>query len=107
VCEPICWNQKAGLCENCAPDLDEEIAAAQAAAARDQVQEKARTVDWLKERKVDQVSGAVCGSCGAKTKGGKFCHDCGAPLQAKKKCNDCGHEVEGAPKFCPECGGRY
>src|SRR5262245_19349703 len=30
VCEPVCWNKKAGLCENCAPDLDEEIAAAQA-----------------------------------------------------------------------------
>ena len=28
VCEPICWNKKAGLCETCAPDLDEEIAAA-------------------------------------------------------------------------------
>src|ERR1044071_2700982 len=28
VCKPICWNEKAGLCENCAPDLDEEMAAA-------------------------------------------------------------------------------
>jgi len=25
VCEPVCWNKKAGLCEACAPDLDEEI----------------------------------------------------------------------------------
>ena len=29
VCEPVCWNKTAGLCENCAPDLDEEMAAAQ------------------------------------------------------------------------------
>jgi len=29
VCEPVCWNKKVGLCENCAPDLDEEIAAAE------------------------------------------------------------------------------
>ncbi len=38
VCKPICWNEKAGLCETCAPDLDEEMAAAQAEAAREQIQ---------------------------------------------------------------------
>jgi Double zinc ribbon len=107
VCEPICWNKKAGLCENCAPDLDEEMAAAQAEAAREQVQTKAREVDWMKSRKVDQVTGAVCPGCGAKTQGGKFCQECGATLQAKKGCAGCGHEAEGSPKFCPECGQRY
>lgn len=107
VCEPICWNKKAGLCETCAPDLDEEMAAAQAEAAREQVQEKARTVDWLKNKKVDQVTGAVCGQCGAKTQGGKFCMECGATLSAKRKCISCGHEAEGTPKFCPECGDKY
>ena len=107
VCEPVCWNKKAGLCENCAPDLDEEMAAAQAEAAKEQVQMKAREIDWLKDRKIGQVSGAVCPKCGTKTQGGKFCQDCGAPLQAKRKCNDCGHEADGSPKFCPECGGKY
>jgi hypothetical protein len=109
VCEPICWNKKAGLCESCAPDLDEELAAAQAEAAREQVHEKARNVDWLKQsgRKVGEVSGAVCPQCGVKTQGGKFCHECGATLQTKKVCNDCGHKAEGSPKFCPECGAKY
>jgi len=107
VCEPICWNKKAGLCESCAPDMDEELAAAQAEAAREQVQTKAREVDWTKSRKIDQVSGAVCASCGTKSQGGKFCPECGAPYSAKKKCNSCGHEAEGTPKFCPECGGKY
>ena len=107
VCEPICWNKKAGLCETCAPDLDEEMAAAQAEAAREQIQTKAREVDWTKQRKVDQVSGAVCGSCGAKSQGGKFCPECGTAYNAKKKCGSCGHEAEGTPKFCPECGGKY
>ena len=60
VCEPVCWNKKAGLCENCAPDLDEEMAAAQAEAAREQVQQKARETDWTKQRDVSKVSGAVC-----------------------------------------------
>ena len=107
VCEPNCWNKKAGLCENCAPDLDEEMAAAQAEAAREQIHEKARTVDWTKSRDVATVSGAVCGQCGAKTQGGKFCQECGATLSAKRKCNGCGHEAEGTPKFCPDCGAKY
>jgi hypothetical protein len=107
VCQPVCWNKKAGLCEGCAPDLDEEMAAAQAEAAREQIHEKARTVDWTRQRDVKTVSGAVCGACGAKTQGGKFCHDCGAPLNAKTGCASCGHEAEGSPKFCPECGQRY
>jgi hypothetical protein len=34
VCEPICWNKKAGLCEACAPNLEEEKAAAQAQQGR-------------------------------------------------------------------------
>src|SRR5436305_3861330 len=37
VCEPICWNKKAGLCETCASDLDEELAAEHAEAAREQI----------------------------------------------------------------------
>lgn len=106
ICEPVCFNRKAGLCETCAPDLDEEMAAAQAEAAREQVHQKVRDVDWLKDRDVAQVSGAACPSCGAKTAGGKFCPDCGASLQAKRRCGKCGAETEGSPKFCPECGGK-
>src|SRR5258706_15786071 len=36
VCEPVCFNRKAQLCETGAPDLQEELAAAQAVAAKDQ-----------------------------------------------------------------------
>src|ERR1043166_4541065 len=45
VCGPVCFNAKAQLCETCAPDLDEELASAQAEAAKQQVFEKAREVD--------------------------------------------------------------
>lgn len=107
VCEPICWNKKAGLCETCAPDLDEEVAAAQAQAAREQVQEKARHVDYIGQRDLAQVAAAVCPQCGAKTQGGKFCPECGAAIAAKRKCAHCGAEAEGTPKFCPECGKPY
>ena len=107
VCEPVCWNKKAALCETCAPDLDEEIAAAQAAAARDQVQEKARSVDYLGQRDLAQVAAVNCPACGAKTQGGKFCPECGASLAPKRKCAHCGAEADGTPKFCPECGKPY
>ncbi|HEV8125805.1 MAG TPA: zinc ribbon domain-containing protein [Gemmatimonadales bacterium] len=107
VCEPVCWNKKAGLCENCAPDLDEEIASAQAQAARDQAIDKARKADFLGQRDIAQVAAAVCPKCNAKTQGGKFCPECGASIAAKRKCGSCGAEADGTPKFCPECGKPY
>lgn len=107
VCEPVCWNGKAGLCEGCAPDVDEEVAAAQAQAAREQASEKARAVDHLGQRDLSKVTAATCPKCGAKTQGGKFCPDCGASLATKSKCSQCGAEADGTPRFCPECGGRF
>ncbi len=107
ICEPVCFNKKAQLCDGCAPDLDKEIASAQAEAAAEQVRQKVREVDWLKERDVATVTGAACPKCGAHTQGGKFCPECGEVLVAKKKCPKCGTEAEGNPKFCPECGGKY
>lgn len=107
VCEPVCFNKKAQLCEWCAPDLDEEIAAAQAEAAREQVIEKAREVNWTKGRDLSVTAGALCKACGAKLTGGKFCAECGAPVSQKKHCVSCGAEAEGSPKFCPECGQRF
>jgi membrane protease subunit (stomatin/prohibitin family) len=107
ICEPICFNKKAGLCEHCAPDLDEEMAAAQAEAAREQVHEKARTVDWLKQRDVSRATGVSCQACGAKVGNAKFCPECGTPTSTKKACMSCGHEAEGSPRFCPECGSKF
>jgi hypothetical protein len=107
VCEPVCWNKKAGLCETCAPDLDEEISAAQAQAAKNQVMEKVKDVDFVGQRNLAQVAAVNCPKCGAKTQGGKFCPECGATIAQKKKCGNCGAEAEGTPKFCPECGKPY
>ena len=104
VCEPICWNKKMGLCESCAPDLDEEIASAQAQAAREQAMQKAREVDFLGQRNLAQTASAICPKCGAKAQGGKFCPECGASIAQKRKCANCGAEADGSPKFCPECG---
>lgn len=107
VCEPVCWNGAAALCEGCAPDLNEEIASAQAQAAKQQVIEKVRQVDYIGDRNLSQRAAVNCPQCGAKTQGGKFCPECGATLAVKRKCGHCGTEAEGTPKFCPECGKPY
>ena len=115
VCPEVCWNASAGLCEGCAPDMQEEMAAARAQAmadaARAELQEKAQKTDYVAD--VDMTKGAAapraavaCPACGAKTTGGKFCPDCGATLTAKTTCAGCGHVMDGRPKFCPECGAK-
>jgi membrane protease subunit (stomatin/prohibitin family) len=90
VCEAVCWNPKAQLCETC----------------RDQAHAKARTADEAAQRDAASVS-AACPACGAKNQTGKFCSECGAAMSAKKRCAKCGAESDGNPKFCPECGQRY
>lgn len=107
VCEPVCWNKTMQLCESCAPDLDEETAAAQAEAARSQIREKAQSVDWTAQRDVATPRPVICPSCGAKSRGGKFCSECGGAMATKKRCAKCGTEAEGDPKFCLECGQKY
>ena len=102
VCETVCWNKKMQLCEECAPDLDEERAAAQATAARDDIQQEARATGSTSQP--DSAVGLICASCGAKAKSGKFCPQCGTPFATKKRCSRCGAETEGNAKFCPECG---
>lgn len=104
VCEPVCWNRQVGLCETCAPDLDQEIAAAQAQAAKSQAIERAQSVDYLRQRDLAQQSPIACPKCGARSQGGKFCPECGTALAQKRRCAQCGAEADGSPKFCPECG---
>lgn len=113
VCPQVCWNPKAGLCEECAPDFEEQFTAnraqAMADAARQQLHDKALNTDYTAN--VDMRAGASapqaamsCPSCNAKTTGSKFCPECGSPIQVKLTCTGCGFQPDGAPKFCPECG---
>lgn len=104
VCEPVCWNHESGLCETCAPDFAQERAAAQAEAAREQVRERARGVDWVGSQDVAAVKAAACSSCGAEVGDAKFCPECGTPQAVRRNCPDCGAEVSARAKFCPECG---
>ena len=99
VCETICWNKKMQLCEACAPDLDEEKAAAQAEAGKQEIHAQIAANA--------KAAAMACPSCHAPNQSGKFCAECGAALPTKKRCGHCGAEAEGNPKFCPECGQKF
>jgi hypothetical protein len=104
VCLGMCWNQKRGLCYDCAPNVETELAAAQAQATVQQMQEKVRAQDLTKDIDITSEAAALCPHCGARTQGAKFCPECGKPLRPKGECPRCGTKIEEGAKFCPECG---
>ncbi len=125
VCPDACWNEKAGQCEDCAPNFEEQLASAhaqaKAEAARQQLYEKAQQTDYISNvnMKSDSVMaasgkssvvsnrGQFCSECGVSVGQAKFCPDCGAPVQKKKlACPGCGFEPPNPVRFCPECGGK-
>jgi hypothetical protein len=121
VCPDVCWNAQAGMCEGCAPNLQEEMAAAHAQAkadaARQQLYEKAGKMDYVGD--VDMSAGAVlrapgpataaadkCTGCGvAMAPNVKFCPQCGTP-KAPPGCPGCGAALAANTKFCGQCGAR-
>ena len=104
VCQTLCWNQKRGLCYECAPNVETEMAAAQAQLTVEQMKEKLQQQDLTRDLDVTSEAVALCPSCGARTQGAKFCPECGKPLRAKSECPRCGTKAEAGTKFCPECG---
>jgi hypothetical protein len=119
VCPEVCWNAQASMCEGCAPNLQEEMAAAHAQAkvdaARAQLHEAAAKQNYVGG--IDMSAGSVlrapgpataaadrCGSCGAAMAATvKFCPQCGKP-KAAPGCPGCGAAIQPGTKFCGECG---
>lgn len=106
VCPESCWNASRGLCEDCAPDLQEEAAAAQAQAAKNQIWQKAGESDQTEGMNMAAKVAAYCPHCGAKASAGKFCSECGKEVHAKTECPSCKAKLNPGAKFCPECGGK-
>jgi hypothetical protein len=106
VCPEICWNDKASLCKDCAPSLQEEAASAAAQGAADQLRQKASTVDLTEGVDLRNAGSGACPACNAAIDpGAKFCPSCGKPTAGDKKfCPKCGKPSPASAKFCPDCG---
>jgi len=105
VCD-VCWNGDAGLCLNCAPDVQTEVEAARIQGEISGATEEAAKAGVAKGKKRDVATARQlkCPQCGAETKGAKFCPECGFKLAQKNTCPACSAEISPSAKFCPECG---
>jgi hypothetical protein len=108
VCKEQCWNEKKGLCKECAPDLGVEMAAAQADKSVEEVWAHAKMAEedkHLTEQDWREGITASCPQCGApQATNAKFCAQCGADLKTGKHCTQCGVKLEPGAKFCSSCG---
>ncbi|MBN1920630.1 MAG: zinc ribbon domain-containing protein [Anaerolineae bacterium] len=110
VCRKSCWNEKRGLCKNCAPDLGVEMSAAQASRSVEEVWAHAAMAEedkHLEQKEWRQTIRASCPNCGASlATNAKFCPECGAKLKVELHCTECGTLLDPNAKFCPECGAK-
>lgn len=106
VCLPVCWNGDIGQCLVCSPSVVDEVSRAQAAAQVEQIQEKARTIDWTADLDIANRARVSCPSCSASLDGGKFCPECGEKLVKQVFCTECGTQMPDGAKFCGECGSK-
>ena len=107
VCPEVCWNEGRQLCEDCAPNLQEQAAAIQAQVAVEQAQEKARKSDQTGGLDLAAEQIAACPKCRASLQlGAKFCSACGTAIgqAAKSFCSECGGPLAAGAKFCAGCG---
>lgn len=100
----VCWNENVNLCEQCAPDTTEELAAMQQQARLDQLRERVSETDYSSDINVKDDAVLKCPHCDARASGGRFCNECGKPLRAVGECPKCGSENPSGARFCSECG---
>lgn len=109
TCPEVCWNEQRQMCLDCAPDLAQEAASAQAHIAAEQAAQKMREVDQIAGFDPTAQMTAACPHCHARLQAGaKFCAGCGKAVQAaggqKQFCTGCGSQLQPGGKFCPSCG---
>ncbi len=110
VCKAGCWNNKRGLCKECAPDLGVEMSAAQASRSVEEVWAHAAMAEEDKKLGAEnwrETIRATCPKCGAALAGNvKFCPECGAAVKSASHCTECGAKLQPGAKFCGECGAK-
>jgi hypothetical protein len=108
-CPEVCWNAERGLCEGCAPNLAEHAPALQASLAINQARQKIAEVDQTRGADVANAAAAVrnCSKCQARLEGAaRFCAQCGSAVAANQPrfCSGCGEGLPSGARFCAGCG---
>ncbi|CCW35461.1 Double zinc ribbon [Chthonomonas calidirosea] len=106
VCKEVCWNEARGLCKQCAPVEEEELASAQAQVVKEQIYSKLQEKDLTTEINLTAHATVTCPHCGSAVQGGKFCPECGKPLSTQTTCPQCHAQIPEGAKFCTQCGTR-
>lgn len=110
VCRERCWNNKKGLCKECAPDLGVEMSAAQASRSVEEVWAHAHMAEEDKKLSAENWKDVIVASCPkchcSLEKNSKFCPECGEKLVSTKYCPECGEILAPNAKFCISCGKR-
>jgi len=102
VCETD-WNEQEGLCVECSPRENVEVAAAKGQKMVQDIQEKAAATKVFSGEIESKQT--LCPECGKPAGGGKFCNNCGASLTLIK-CPKCGAKNQAGTSFCGECGNK-
>lgn len=102
VCESD-LNEEEGLCVECSPRMNVEIATAKAEKMIEDIRKKAgETQVFHGEIESKQI---ICPECSKPTNEGKFCTNCGTNI-SMKKCQKCGTKSPAETRFCGECGSK-
>lgn len=97
------FNEEEGLCVECSPRMNVEIAVAKGKKMVRDIEERAENTvvfDGDIEKKT-----IVCPQCGKPCGEGKFCSNCGAPI-GLSQCPRCGTTTQPGARFCNECGNK-
>jgi hypothetical protein len=97
------WNEQEGLCVECSPRVNVEIAAAKGQKMVKDIEAKAENTQVFSGDIESKQT--LCPNCGKPAGQGKFCNNCGAPL-AMIKCSRCGAQNQTGSRFCGECGNK-
>jgi hypothetical protein len=97
------WNEQEGLCVECAPRMNVEIAVKRAEKMVEDIEEKAKNTAVF-DGKIESKH-TTCPHCGKQVGSGKFCNNCGANLSLNE-CPECGKTNSSSSRFCSECGSK-